>query len=155
MNEASQPLEWPAQVERVCLARGLTLTPLRRRVLMAISQAPAPLGAYAILDALASGGQKRPAPPTVYRALEFFLAHGFLHRIESRNAYARCEHIGHSHAGILMVCGRCGRSDEAENAAMERLLAEVCAGAGFAVEARVVELQGLCRACAKYAPARP
>ena len=145
---------WASQVERACAAKGLELTPLRRQVLAIVAKAPAPLGAYAILEALSRGAQKPVAPPTVYRALEFFLDNGFVHRIESRNAYAACAHVGHAHHGILMICGQCGRSDEVESAAMAGLLREVSSSAGFVSDSQVVELQGLCRGCAGAASGR-
>ena len=87
------------------------------------------------------------APPTVYRTLEFFLDNGFVHKIESRNAYAPCEHFGHAHQGVLLLCEKCGRSDEIEDAAVTRLLTEAAARAGFAPHRQMVEVQGLCREC--------
>ena len=109
----------------------------------------AALGAYAIIDALARKEGKPIAPPTVYRALEFFLEHGFLHKIESRNAYAPCEHIGHAHQGVLLLCEKCGRSDEIEDDEVARLLRRAAERAGFAPHRQMVEMQGLCRACGR------
>ena len=100
--------DWAVEVERACTASGLQLTVLRRCVLDIIAKAPAPLGAYAIIDAMSRAQRKQVAPPTVYRTLEFFLKHGFLHKIESRNIYAPCEHLGHHHDGILLICENCG-----------------------------------------------
>src|ERR1700730_1214168 len=82
-----------AQVEQSCASKGLHLTPLRRQILAIVAEAPAPLGAYAIIEELSRAQHKAVAPPTVYRTLEFFLANGFLHKIESRNAYAPCAHL--------------------------------------------------------------
>jgi Fur family transcriptional regulator, zinc uptake regulator len=124
---------------------------LRRRVLGILSRSRAPLGAYAIVDELARLEGKPIAPPTVYRTLDFFLENGFLHKIESRNAYAPCEHFGHAHQGVLLLCERCGRSDEIEDADSTRLLTETAARAGFAPHRQMVEVQGLCRECAKAA----
>jgi len=101
---------WVAEVERACASQGLQLTAARRSVLAILGHSRAPLGAYAILDALARQEGKPVAPPTVYRALDFFLDHGFLHKIESRNAYAPCEHVGHDHQGVLLLCEKCGRA---------------------------------------------
>ncbi|MGO4871038.1 MAG: Fur family transcriptional regulator [Roseiarcus sp.] len=138
---------WAAQVESACASKGLQLTALRRRVLAILSRSPAPLGAYAIIDELARLEGKPIAPPTVYRTLEFFLDNGFVHKIESRNAYAPCEHFGHAHQGVLLLCEKCGRSDEIEDAAVTRLLDEAAARAGFAPHRQMVEVQGLCRQC--------
>src|SRR5882724_8224269 len=73
----------------ICAQSGGRLTPLRRRVLELVWHSHAPVGAYDILDALRRDG--RPAaPPTAYRALEFLLGHGLIHRIESLNAFVGC-----------------------------------------------------------------
>ncbi len=139
--------DWAAQVERVCAASGLQLTALRRQILGIIAKAPAPLGAYAIIDALSRAQGKQVAPPTVYRTLDFFLEHGFLHKIESRNAYAPCEHLGHSHDGILLICENCGRTDEVESASLGKLLQDTAARKGFSAQSQLVEVEGRCKMC--------
>ena len=128
---------------------GLQLTPLRRQVLAILAESSAPLGAYAIIDQLSRREGKPVAPPTVYRTLDFFLEHGFVYKIESRNAYAPCEHLGHAHHGALLLCEKCGRSDEIEDVKLDRLLQEAAARAGFAPHRQMVELVGLCRDCAE------
>ena len=124
---------------------------VRRQILSIVAQAPAPLGAYAIIEELSRAQHKAVAPPTVYRTLEFFLENGFLHKIESRNAYAPCEHLGHDHHGILLICGRCGRTDEIENPRFDKLLQETAAKARFAAQRQVVEVEGLCQSCGREA----
>ncbi|WP_158816918.1 Fur family transcriptional regulator [Methylocapsa sp. S129] len=138
---------WAVQVEQSCAVKGLHLTPLRRQILAIVAQAPAPLGAYAIIEELSREQHKAVAPPTVYRTLEFFLENGFLHKVESRNAYAPCEHLGHDHHGILLICERCGRTDEIENASFDKLLQATAAKAGFVTQRQVVEIEGLCESC--------
>jgi Fur family transcriptional regulator, zinc uptake regulator len=145
---ASDTIGWLGQVERACARDSLHLTPLRRQVLAILSESSAPLGAYAIIDQLSRREGKPIAPPTVYRTLEFFLDHGFVYKIESRNAYAPCEHLGHAHHGALLLCEKCGRSDEIEDVKLDRLLQEAAARAGFAPHRQMVELVGLCRDCA-------
>ena len=142
-----QNRDWAAQVEQSCAIKGLHLTPLRRQILSIVAQAPAPLGAYAIIEELSREQHKAVAPPTVYRTLEFFLENGFLHKVESRNAYAPCEHLGHDHHGILLICERCGRTDEIENASFDKLLQATAAKAGFVTQRQVVEIEGLCESC--------
>src|SRR5690606_29397539 len=87
--------------ERVCAGRGARLTELRRRVLELVWQSHRPVGAYPLLAALGRDGHA-PAPPTVYRALDFLQAQGLVHRIESRNAYVGCPHPETDHTGQLM-----------------------------------------------------
>jgi Fur family zinc uptake transcriptional regulator len=141
-------VRWRAQVENACAGRGLRLTSLRRQVLTILSESSSPLGAYAIIDQLSRLEGKPIAPPTVYRTLEFFLEHGFVYKIESRNAYAPCEHLGHAHHGALLLCEKCGRSDEIEDVKLDRLLQEAAKRAGFAPHRQMIELVGLCRDCA-------
>ncbi len=143
------PATWAARVELACLRQGFHLTPLRRRVLDIFSDSVAPLGAYAILEELSRRDGKQVAPPTVYRTLDFFLEHGFLHKIESRNAYAPCEHLGHAHHGMLLICEDCGRSEEVEDSAAMGAIADCAASAGFRLGRVMVEAQGLCRRCAE------
>jgi Fur family transcriptional regulator, zinc uptake regulator len=139
--------DWATQVERGCHEKGLQLTPLRRKILAIIARAPAPLGAYAIIEELSRLQSKMAAPPTVYRTLDFFLENGFLHKIESRNAYAPCEHLGHHHHGILLICAQCGRSDELDSPRFDKLLQETATKVGFSAQHQVVEVEGVCRDC--------
>ena len=142
-----QAVRWQGQVESACAQHGLQLTPLRRQVLAILAESSAPLGAYAIIDQLSRRESKPIAPPTVYRTLDFFLENGFVYKIESRNAYAPCEHLGHAHHGALLLCEKCGRSDEIEDVKLDHLLQEAAARAGFAPHRQMVELVGLCRDC--------
>jgi Fur family transcriptional regulator, zinc uptake regulator len=149
-NSAPEPtaIGWQGQVESACARQGLHLTPLRQQVLAILAESSAPLGAYAIIDQLSRREGKPIAPPTVYRTLDFFLEHGFVYKIESRNAYAPCEHLGHAHHGALLLCEKCGRSDEIDDVKLDRLLQQAAARAGFAPHRQMVELVGLCRDCA-------
>jgi Fur family zinc uptake transcriptional regulator len=146
---AHDPATFAKRVETVCERAGVQLTPLRRRVLDVFSESDAPLGAYAILEALSRREGKQVAPPTVYRTLDFLLEHGFVHKIESLNAYAPCEHLGHPHHGMLAICEACGRSEEIEDEAVMRVVADTAAGSGFTLRRVMVEAQGLCRRCAE------
>ena len=106
--------------EANCTARGQRLTPIRRKVLGALLGSHQPLGAYEIMERLAPAGP-RPAPITVYRALEFLCGNGFVHRIESRNAYLACArpHAAGDLIGFLL-CERCGTVGETSSPARVR-----------------------------------
>ena len=92
--------------ETLCARRGVRLTPARRRVLELIWQSHRPSGAYDLLERLAADGH-RPSPPTVYRALDFLLRQGLVHRVSSRNAFVGCNHPGDDHMAQLFICDRC------------------------------------------------
>jgi Fur family zinc uptake transcriptional regulator len=58
-----------------------------------IADAGKPIKAYDLLDKVREGeGAGAAAPPTVYRALDFLLANGFIHKLESVNAFVACHH---------------------------------------------------------------
>jgi len=145
------PANWAARVELSCLRQGFQLTPLRRQVLDIFSDSVAPMGAYAILEELSRRGGKQVAPPTVYRTLEFFLDRGFVHKIETLNTYAPCEHLGHAHHGMLLICESCGRSEEVEDPAALAAIERAAGGSGFTLQRVTVEALGLCRKCASRA----
>ena len=141
--DARQALE---QAALLCQQRGARLTELRRRVLEIIWNSPAPLGAYAILDILRDEG--RPgAPPTVYRALDFLLEQGLIHRLASLNVFTGCRQPGSHHGGQFLICQECGLVDELNNPRLEELLQNEAAIRQFEVLAQTVEMLGRCPAC--------
>jgi len=135
-----------AAAATVCTKRGARLTPLRRRVLELIWRGHAPVGAYDLLRALA---KKQPgaAPPTVYRALDFLLAHGLVHRIESLNAFVGCAHPQQAHGGQFLICGDCGAAAEVHDPRVDAAIGRRATELGFAVHHKTVEVQGLCAPC--------
>lgn len=137
-----------ADAQAICAARGARLTTLRRRVLELVWASHRPVGAYAILDALGRRGGAG-APPTVYRALEFLLAHGLIHRIESLNAYVGCSQPGERHAGQFLICSGCGNAAELGGGAIAEAVSAEARRRGFAVERQTVEVSGVCATCAE------
>jgi Fur family transcriptional regulator, zinc uptake regulator len=136
-----------AHAESACAARGERLTALRRLVLEAVASRHKPVGAYEIMDMLA-GNKRRPAPVTVYRALDFLMKNGFVHRIESRNAYFACAHNHDSGAIVaFLMCDTCGSVGEATTAGIGQLLAGVTRKAGFKPSVSVIEIAGTCAHC--------
>ena len=139
-----------ADAEKLCTQNSARLTPLRRTVLKLVWQGHKPLGAYDILQDLR---KIRPnaEPPTVYRALEFLLNLGLIHRIERLNAYVGCAHPGETHEGQFLICRSCGRAAELHDAAINKILASSAASVGFSLENPMVEVEGLCPNCIKPA----
>lgn len=132
--------------EQLCLHRGARLTALRRQVLRIILTSTRPQGAYAILDMLRADG-RRGAPPTVYRALDFLLEQGLIHRLASRNAFVGCRQPHRHHNGQFLICRRCGHVDELNSRTVEHAIREQAAGRGFRIEVETVEILGRCRDC--------
>lgn len=137
-----------ASAEQACREGGLRLTPIRRRVLELLLANGSPRGAYDLADELAAGTGKRFAPITVYRALDFLVANGFVHRIESRNAYLASTRGAGAGPSLLLVCESCGRVAEGGAEAMMRGLARAAALEGFVVSGRAFEIPVRCTTCA-------
>lgn len=130
--------------------RKLRLTERRREVLKIISRSHRPVGAYDVLAALAKASHgARLAPPTVYRALEFLLAHGLVHRIDSRNAYVACFAPRAPHRAHFLLCEQCGCATELASLELDSALATCARKAHFRVSRETVELIGVCKACAR------
>jgi len=130
----------------LCREKGVRLTPLRRRVLELIWSGHRPLGAYDILDVLKTERQGA-APPTVYRALDFLLAHGLVHRIESLNSFVGCPDPDTPHRGQFLICRACGLAAEINDKGVETAVRKSAARAGFAVGRPIIEVEGLCPHC--------
>lgn len=134
--------------EKICDTRELQFTPIRRRVLELVWQRHAPVGAYDILSALKKS-EGALAPPTVYRALEFLLEAGLIHRIDALNAFIACEHPDELHTGQFLVCRNCSRVAELDDPAITRLLAQKAKESGFISDSQSIEIKGLCTHCQK------
>jgi Fur family zinc uptake transcriptional regulator len=150
-----------AAVERACRERGLRLTPIRARVLGLIAEHGKPIKAYDLLDHLradkaragARGNDEEAAgaaaPPTVYRALDFLLANGFIHKLESVNAFVACHHPNSAqHSVPFLICDRCHAAVELEDRRIVALLDEQARALGFVPQAQTLEVHGLCARCA-------
>ena len=136
-----------AEAEGLCARQGLRLTALRKRVLELVWQSHKPLGAYDILGVLSEEDGRRAAPPTVYRALDFLLENGLVHRIASLNAFVGCNHPGIAHQGQFLICRNCQTAIELEQPSISQAIVESAKSVGFVVEGQTVEIVGLCASC--------
>ena len=136
-----------AHAEALCAKRAQRLTPIRRQVLEVLLGSHKPLGAYEIIER-AGGKNARPAPITVYRALNFLRGQGLVHRIESRNAFVACVN---NHANgdlvVFLICERCGAVGEASSPEVASTLRSAARAAGFAPKSPVIEIGGVCTHC--------
>ena len=118
------------QAEKMCLQRGVRLTSQRAEVLRLMAEQPGSISAYDLLDQLRVS-EPQAKPPTVYRALDFLLEQGFIHRVESNNSYVMCHHFeAPAHTSVMLVCDRCAGE------------------ATLALRHSVNEAHGLCENCA-------
>lgn len=138
-----------SRAEDLCRRGGVKLTASRRRILEILAAEGRPLGAYDLIERVADTTAKRPAPISIYRALDFLLETGLVHRLASRNAYLAC---GHGHAQrepvVFLICDTCGDVVEATSDALSRDLFQLADKAKFAPRVQVMEIAGRCRLCA-------
>jgi Fur family zinc uptake transcriptional regulator len=127
-------------------AKGLKLTPLRQSVFREIAASHKAIGAYEVLDKLATRGE-RLAPISVYRAIEALVSAGLVHRFESRNAYFAC-HAGHEMRQLVLACEACGRVAEVDADKVFTAIDASAELARFSTKGAVVEVWGVCSNCA-------
>lgn len=153
------------RAETICAQRGSRLTSLRRQVLGLVLESPKPAGAYDLLDRLRTH-HKGAAPPTVYRALEFLLEQGLIHKVERLSAFIGCVHgitedhrhdhdaeHDHVHAAQFLICKSCNRVTELNDTEIGQALQRAARQSGFTLTGATVEADGLCDACASTAAA--
>jgi Fur family transcriptional regulator, zinc uptake regulator len=138
---------------QLCEKRGARLTELRREVLALVWRGHEPVGAYAILDALRLT-HATAAPPTVYRALDFLIEQGLIHRLASLNAYMGCAHPDEPHVSQFLICAACGTAAELDEPTIAAAVLRRADELGFAVEQQTVEVRGRCPYCCDRAGKR-
>lgn len=135
-----------AQAEQVVAARGLRLTPVRRRTLEILLERHGAMGAYDVLERLAEDGFGHQ-PPVAYRALEFLVEAGLAHRIRRINAFAACLHPGEEHHAAFLICRACNAIAEIPAARLRAAMEAGAAEADFSIERVSLEAAGLCPDC--------
>ena len=130
------------------------MTPNRQLVLQLLQTSGKPLSAYEVLDRLRAQGTQWQ-PPTVYRALDFLLEQGFVHKVESTNSYVLCHLFDQpTHTSAMFICDRCGVVKEECAEGVEDIMHTLAARMGFALRHNVIEAHGLCSACVEVESCR-
>lgn len=138
--------EFIRAVEQACRDRGLNLTPIRAEALKQIAEAGKPVKAYDLLERM-RGGPGASAPPTVYRALDFLLEHGFIHRLVSINAFLACHHPLAGHVVPILICKACESAQELEDETVAAQLDALARAQRFEPGSSYLEVVGLCAKC--------
>ncbi|HTA65986.1 MAG TPA: transcriptional repressor [Xanthomonadaceae bacterium] len=135
-------------VMKACAQRGLRLTPLRADVLRLVTESAKPVKAYDVLSRI-SESDAISSPPTVYRALDFLLENGFIHKLESINSYVACIAPQSSHIATFLICDRCDAATEVIEDHVRTLLDSRSREMKFAPSTRTqtLEVHGLCKEC--------
>lgn len=135
-----------AQAGELARAKGLRLTPVRKRVLEILLERHGAMGAYEVLERLSDEGFGHQ-PPVAYRALDFLVEHGLAHRIRRINAFIACAHPGEDHHAAFLICRECKAVAELPAGELRGALDAGARGAGFSIERVSLEASGLCPVC--------
>ena len=137
-----------ARAEELCRDRNLRLTELRRQVFVLIWQTRKPIGAYALMEQLqANSDREQVAPPTIYRAIDFLIQHGLVHKIHSLNAHYGCPNPLREHHDALFICSICGHTVEVPNNSIQHAIKLSANQHEFQVEQQMLEISGRCHNC--------
>ena len=153
-EQTENPLSMCA-ADALCSRRGLRLTRVRRLVLEFLLDAKMPVKAYDILDALRHDAPKALTPASIYRALDYLLQEGLVHKVGTLNAYVACaqpcaETCNQRHAPVFMlVCPGCRKSREIHDPGLYQTIFSTMQQQGFQLQGDTVELTGICPGCAQ------
>lgn len=136
--------------EQLCTQRGVQLTAIRHQVLELIWESHKAVKAYELLDRF-KPLKNAAKPATIYRALDFLIAQGLVHRVESLNAFVGCRCSGHRHEQLLLICKHCQEVEERTPTKVLNALSNELVQAGFTAHSKAIEIQGICRRCSNQA----
>jgi len=135
------------KAQQVCTKKGARFTDVREYVFLLLANQKGAVGAYDLLDELK---KRDPAakPATIYRALDFLSKQGFVHKIESINAFIMCHHFGEcNHPVQLLICDECGYVEEIQSKNFDLALRTMAEANGFTINHQIVEAHGSCNKC--------
>jgi len=140
--------KWRKLAEARCASSGERLTPARLAAYAELLACKRPISAYELVALLEKRQNRKVAPLTAYRHLDFLMRVGLVHRLESTQSYLPCDHPEHAHDCQYLLCSSCGHADEVESKSLETLLQKIAEQRGFQPENSVIEIMGLCSSCA-------
>jgi len=124
---------------------GYRLTEPRRRLAELITSRD---GHFTAGDLVADARARRlgVGRATVFRTLDVLVELGAVERLDlpsGDHAYVVCQRAHHHH----VVCSRCGRTNEIDDAGLRVVVGEIARRTGYRVDEHRLELFGLCPAC--------
>ncbi|MDF1583471.1 MAG: transcriptional repressor [Methyloprofundus sp.] len=132
--------------EQICTKKGVRLTVIRKRILELICTGHKAIGAYELLD-LFKLEDPKAKPVTIYRALDFLMEAGLVHKIESLNAFIGCLQAEKQHKSVILICDNCKNAYELDATAVYDSLFALSESMQFKPKCLTLELHGLCASC--------
>ena len=131
---------------QLCTERGVQLTAIRQQVLELIWADHHAVKAYDLLERI-KPLQSAAKPATIYRALDFLREQGFIHRVESLNAFVGCNDLKSAHEQLLLICKQCENVEERHADLVMQALSQELQNANFLVHSKAIEIHGICGHC--------
>ncbi|MGQ8365565.1 transcriptional repressor [Glaciecola sp. 1036] len=129
-----------------CENNGNRFTPIRAKVYELLLLENGSIGAYDLLDKLRETDDNAK-PPTIYRALDFFLNLGLVHKVESTNTFKACHHFDCSHPVQFLICDKCGDVQEIQSEGVKDTLEAQALQNAFIIRTQTIEAHGTCKQC--------
>ena len=130
----------------ICDQRGVNLTKLRETVLKLIWKNHSYVKAYDLLDELRKIDHSAK-PPTVYRSLDFLMQNGFIHKIQSLNAFVGCSHLSEHNECYFLICKECQSIEECHSKNISEFVQTTSNTNNFSANQVTFEISGICQEC--------
>ena len=134
------------KAEIICNKKGVKLTKLRQKVLTLILKNREYVKAYDLLNDLKKNDASAK-PPTVYRSLDFLMEHGFIHKIQSLNAFVGCSHPEEHEDCYFLICKECKNIEECCSNKVKKVLTSTSGKNNFSPNQVTLEITGICQDC--------
>ena len=137
------------KVEEICKSNKLGLTEIRRQVFEIIIKNNKPVKAYEILDKISNINNKPSHPPTVYRAIDFLIENGFVHKLNSINSFVGCFHPKAHKECYFLICKKCNIYQECCDDSLKDRISKTAIHNNFVISNTTLEIQGHCLDCSQ------
>jgi len=127
--------------------QGLPITQQREVIAELVFSSSEHLSVEDIESRLRARGEKI-GKATIYRTLEMLVRSGLVEEYDFGEGFKRYKHLfGQTLVREHLICTECGRVQEIESQALERLQEEIARENGFQAVRHRVEMYGLCAEC--------
>ena len=132
--------------ERVCSEKQLKFTDLRKDILRMVWEGHGPQKAYDLLNKLQTINHSAK-PATVYRALDFLITNGFIHKVASLNAFVGCSHPLKHNECYFLICEDCKNISECCDSNISAAIKATTTHNKFVAKNTTLEISGHCNEC--------
>jgi Fur family zinc uptake transcriptional regulator len=134
------------KAKEICNKNGLRFTDLRQKIFSIILQNHQPSKAYDVLSILQKEDSSAK-PATIYRALDFLIECGLLHKLHISNSYVVCSHpLKHNRCSFL-ICNECNEVQESCDKDLATEVDNIGSKNNFKIEYVAIEIRGVCSSC--------